>query len=114
MKKDDSVYINDILESISKIEEYSAGKNESDFLEDTQLQDSITRRLEIIGEAAKGIPAETRSKSAKTPWKQIAGMRDVLIHAYAAVNIARIWKVVQDDLPALKKEMMKLKQDMKK
>ncbi|MDP8216774.1 MAG: DUF86 domain-containing protein [Candidatus Kaelpia imicola] len=81
MKRDIRVYIEDILEAISKIEEYIKGLNsEDDFYNNTQVQDAVLRRLEIISEAVKSIPQEFRDQYLNIPWKQIAGMRDILIH----------------------------------
>lgn len=101
------LYIENILESIDKIEEYIGKIKEEDFYRNTQLQDSILRRLEIIGEATKNIPLDFRDKYSVIPWKRMAGMRDVLIHEYFGVNLKRVWRVVNKDLPRLKKEILK-------
>jgi len=108
MKRNFKVYINDILESIEKIEGYIKGVNEFGFKKDMQLQDAILRRLEVIGEAVKNIPQSFRDKYLKVPWKEIAGMRDVLIHGYFGVNIERVWKVVKEDIPRLKNNLLKI------
>ncbi len=84
MSKDVRVYIEDILEAITKIEEYMKGLSSTDdFYNNTQIQDAILRRLEIIGEAVKNISQEFRNQYPDIPWKQIAGMRDILIHEYS-------------------------------
>ncbi|MCK5026325.1 MAG: DUF86 domain-containing protein [Nanoarchaeota archaeon] len=111
MKRNIAVYIEDILESIIKIEEYTKGIGEEDFNENAQLQDAIMRRLEIIGEAVKNIPSRFRDKHPDLPWKEIAGMRDVLIHAYFGINIARVWNVVVNDIPDMKDKILKIKED---
>jgi len=82
MKKDPRPYLNDVLESIEKIEEYTGVIKEKDFYQSTQIQDSVLRRLEIIGEAVKNMPKDFRNKYPDIPWKKIAGMRDILIHEY--------------------------------
>lgn len=102
------LYIEDILESIDKIEEYIGEIKEEDFYRNTQLQDSVLRRLEIIGEAAKNIPPVFRNKYSIIPWKKMAGMRDVLIHEYFGVNLKRVWRVANKDLPRLKNEILKI------
>ena len=82
------------------------------FLQNTLVQDAVVRRLEIIGEAVKGIPQEVRSKYSEIPWKEIAGMRDVLIHAYSGVKLERVWNVIDRDLPELKRTMARINQDL--
>jgi len=68
----------------------------------------VVRRLEIIGEAVKNLPFEVKNKNPEIPWKQIAGMRDVLIHEYAGVSSKRVWKVITENLVPLKTTASKL------
>jgi len=72
------------------------------------MQDAITRRLEIIGEAVKNIPAPYKAKHPDIPWKQMAGMRDVLIHEYFDVDLNLTWSVVKQELPSVKKKLQPL------
>ena len=104
MKRDVRLYIQDILECIDKIEEYTKEITQDDFYKNILVQDAVLRRLEIIGEAVKNIPQEFRAKYPNIPWKKMAGMRDVLIHAYFGVNLKRVWKVTRKDLVDLKKK----------
>lgn len=113
MKKDLRLYIEDILECIEKIEEYSGKITEDDFYENTQIQDAIFRRLEIMGEAVKNVPKGFRERHQKIPWKNIAGMRDILIHEYSGVNLERIWKVITEDIPDLKNKILKIRENLK-
>jgi len=112
MTRDMRLYIEDILDSIAKIEKYTKDINENKFLTDTQIQDSVLRRLEIIGEAVKNIPDDFRNKYPQIPWKRIAGLRDVLIHEYFGVNLRRAWKVAKEDIVGLKQEMLKVAKDL--
>ncbi len=108
MKKEIRVFLEDIKESADRIEEYSQGMSKAHFMEDIRTQDAIIRRLEIVGEAVKNIPEDFKSKYPNIPWKQIAGMRDVLIHGYFGVNLERVWAVVERDLPELKPKVLRI------
>ncbi len=103
MTRDYNVYLTDILDCIEKIEEYTYAINFFEFENDVKAQDAVMRRIEIIGEAVKNLPDEFRNKYPDIAWKQVAGMRDVLIHEYAGVILERVWNTVQEDIPLLKK-----------
>ncbi|KMP11026.1 hypothetical protein UZ36_05790 [Candidatus Nitromaritima sp. SCGC AAA799-C22] len=112
MKRDIRVYLEDILESIAKIEAYTADMTQEQFEGNDQVQDAVIRRLEIIGEAVKHIPGDIRDRHSNIPWKNIAGMRDILIHGYFGVHIERTWKVVKENLPSLKKETQAIQTEL--
>ncbi len=112
MKKDERVYLDDIMESIALLEQYAKGIREYEFFENHGLQDSVIRRLEIIGEAAKRLSSDFKMKHSTIPWREIAGTRDKIVHEYSGVDLSRIWKTVKDDIPALKKELKKILEKM--
>jgi len=78
MKKDPKIFLEHILQCIERVEEYVEGVTKKQFLESVQLQDSIIRRIEIIGEAVKNIPKQVKDKYPDIAWKEIGGMRDIL------------------------------------
>lgn len=96
-----SAYLKHIAEAIAKVEKYTKGGRKK-FMEDTMIQDSVIRNLEIIGEAAKHLPAELRKLYPDVPWRSIRGMRNVQIHEYFGVDLDIVWKVVSQRLPVLK------------
>ncbi len=105
MKKDPLVYINHILESISAIEQYCSDISREEFLKNTQIQDAVCRRLEIIGEAANKLDTEFTDKYPDIPWFKIVAMRNILIHEYFVVDMERVYNTVQKDLSTLKQEL---------
>ncbi len=108
MKKDQLVFLEDIKDCIEKIGGYTKNVSWERFEKDVQLQDAVVRRLEIIGEAVKGITPPLRESHPEIPWKRVAGFRDILIHAYSDVNLRMVWNVIETDLPLLKEAISKL------
>ena len=108
MKRDLTLFLDDILESINLIEKYIKNVDFLEFSKKTNIQDSVIRRIEIIGEATKNIPQHFREKYPIVPWKEIAGMKDIITHAYFGIKLDKIWNVIKKDLPKLKKEINKV------
>ncbi len=106
--KDDSIYIDHILNSINRILDYIAGKDRESFEDDLVTQDAVVRQLEIIGEATKRVSKDFCSNHPDIPWSDMAGMRDVLIHDYIDVDFGVVWKTASEDIPRLKILMFKL------
>lgn len=91
----------DISEAIQLINQYIEDVDRYDLSENVEKQDAIIRRITIIGEATKRLSKEFRSQHPKIPWKQIAGMRDVLSHDYDEIDLDEVWIVVKQNLPQL-------------
>lgn len=113
MKRDPVLYVEDVLESIDLIEDYLKNSNLTKFKKDKKLQDAIARRVEIIGEAINAMPKDVKLKYPKVSWKEFAGIRNFLIHVYFGMNIFRLWNITQKDIPILKKEFIKILQEIK-
>ncbi len=108
MNRDVLIYLKDILDSIKTIEDYCNNVIKNEFMKDKKLQDAVIRRIEVIGEATKNIPDSFRNKYPTIPWKDIAGMRDVIIHTYFNVNLEMVWKVIEENLPKLKNDIKEI------
>lgn len=104
----DKVYLLDILEAAKLAAGYVSRKSLEQFLEDTQCQDAVIRRLEVIGEAARRISSETKAALPHLPWDAMTGMRNIMIHEYDDVDLGIVWETVQKDLPRLVVELQKL------
>lgn len=102
--KDDTIYIKHILSEMEDIIQFSKG-GENWFFQDKMTQKAIIRSLEVIGEAVKNLSSEFRENNPSIPWKDMAGMRDRLIHGYFDVSLERIWNVVEHIIPSLKVEI---------
>lgn len=105
MEKDPKIFLEHILESIEAIEEYAAGISQAEFSKSREKVDAVTRRIEIIGEATKNLPANFRATAIHIPWKQMTGMRDNLVHEYFGIDYDEVWHTIKEDLPVLKKEI---------
>ena len=108
MIKDDLAYIDHILDCIRKINEFSKELSLKDFKTNELVQDAIIRNIEIIGEASKKISKDTKQTYFNIPWKEIAGMRDKLIHDYLGVDVTVVWETIHQDIPMLEKLLSKI------
>lgn len=107
--KSDLLYLSNIQNCIQRIESYTVEGKEK-FLETPMIQDAVIRNFEIIGEATKRLSPELKSTYPDVAWKQIAGLRDILIHDYLKVNLHRVWGIIEQNLPQLKQTVEKILQ----
>ena len=108
MKKDTTVFLKHILESIERIDEFTSGISRERFFNSVQLQDAVISRLDIIGEAVKNIPHSFRKKHKDIPWSEAARTRDKLIHGYFGIDFELVWEIINKDLPDLKGRIKKI------
>ena len=90
MKQDVSIYIKDIFENMERAEKFVQDISYEDFAKDEKTNYAVIRRIEIMGEAAKYIPESGRQRYSEIPRKDIAGIRDKVIHFYFGVNVERV------------------------
>lgn len=112
MKKNNLVYLKHILDAISRIEGYTRGMKRDDFMVNPLVQDGAIRQLEVIGEATKRLSKEVTERCPNVPWKDVAGMRDKLIHGYFGVDLDAVWNTVNRDLPRLKRDMRNIVEEL--
>lgn len=112
MKRNVKLYVKDILEYMERAERYIEAIDFEKFIEDSKTFDAVIRCIEVIGEAVKNIPNEIRSNYPSIPWRDIAGMRDKMIHGYFTVDPEAVWLVLKQDIPRLKPYIVKLLQDL--
>ena len=99
--KRDREWLLDILESAQLITEYVMGVTRDEFLRDIQLQDSVIRRIGIIGEVAGRISKDFRDAHTEIQWSEITGMRHRMIHGYDSVDTEIVWRTSTVEVPLL-------------
>lgn len=104
-KRDPKLYLQDIEDSIAKIEAYAADFDFDEFCQDRKTIDAIVRNLEIMGEAVKNLPEEIKSKNPDIPWGEVIGMRNKATREYWGIDEEILWKTIKEDLPDFKKQI---------
>jgi len=111
MPRDYRLALDDMLEGISRIRDYTAGMTQDAFASDKKTQDAVVRNLEIIGEAVRSLPEEVKRKKPEIEWRKIADLRNILIHEYFGINVAILWDIIQSKLDGLESGCRSLLQE---
>jgi len=108
MSRDTDLYLDDIIDAVESILDYTSGLDYDDFISNAMCIDAVIKNLLVIGEAVKKIPEDIKSEHPSVDWKNIAGLRDVLIHAYFRIDNDLIWDIIQHKLKDLRDEVLKI------
>jgi len=107
-KREWKLFVEDILESVEKIEEYVKDMTLDDFKQDRKTIDAVVRNFEIIGEASRYIPDDIKIKFQNVDWKAIVGLRNRIAHEYFGISLAIVWEIIKGELPILKEQMKEI------
>ena len=109
--KDDTIYLQHIQECIARIEQYTAQGHQA-FLTSTLIQDGVIRNLQTLGQSVLKLSDSLKASHPEVDWKSIVGFRNVLVHDYLGINVARVWEVVERDVPDLQAKLAKIQQSL--
>ena len=103
--------LNDILDSIDRIQQYTEGMSLESFSDDQKSVDAVARNLQIIGEAASRLPDEFKEEHSSMEWHKVVGLRHRIVHEYFGIDIEIIWQILRKDLPALRDNLPRTQED---
>jgi uncharacterized protein with HEPN domain len=112
MSRSLSLYLEDILTSTAKIIRYTCGMNREEFVADEKTYDAVLRNLQVIGEAVKNIPVNLRERYPDIEWRKIAGLRDILAHAYFSLEDDILWDIIENKIPKLSEQINRVIQEL--
>jgi len=113
LKRSYRLFVEDILESVDKIERYVKGISYGNFVENEMIIDAVIRNLEVIGEASKNIPENIREQYTTIPWRRIIGLRNIMIHGYFGIDLSIIWEIITKNLPETKPSIVEMLNNLK-
>lgn len=113
MKRATWLFVQDIIEAIDAIESHVGTTTFDDFKNDKKTLDSVVWEIHVIGEATKNIPKGLRGKYPDIPWREMAGMRDRIVHFYFGIDHDIVWNVLKTNLPTIKNQLKRMLTDLK-
>ena len=108
----EKAYLHDIIESFELASSYLGSQTMGELAKDQQTLDAIIRRIEIVGEATKRLADDFRKANPHIPWREMAGMRDIMIHGYDRVDVIRIYTTVKERMPPMIDELKRLRDSL--
>ena len=111
MSRKISLYLNDILKSCRKIMTYTEGMTYEAFLQDDRTYEAVLLNLQIIGESVKNVPDEVRDRSPEIEWRKIAGLRDLIAHAYFQIESGIVWDIIQTKIQPLQEAVSQISRE---
>lgn len=108
---DDRLYITHVLDCIDRIERYTT-EGQASFFRSDLIQDAVARNLQTLAESVKRISAERKCAHPEVDWRGVTGFRNILVHEYLSISLARVWEIVSLDLPVLKEQMAAISRDL--
>ena len=106
------LYLKDIFEAMVAAQVFVEGMDFDAFVADDKTASAVVRKLEIIGEATKNVPEKIRQRYSQIPWRDMAGMRDRIIHAYFEVDYSVVWETVENRIPLLQPTIAQILKDL--
>src|SRR5579859_5044728 len=110
--RDERAYLQDVLDSIDKVARFLGKLTLEEFLGDEKTQSAVIREIEVIGEAARRLPQESRDRFTAVPWDDLIHLRNFYIHAYHGVQDERVWRVASNRLPRIRRSVERLLNDL--
>jgi len=107
-KREWRLYVEDVQESLGRIQEYVEGMTFEQFRGDNKTVDAVTRNFEIIGEASKFIPETVKEANPDVDWQGLVGLRNRIAHEYFVISVSVIWHIIEKELPAFEEQMKKI------
>lgn len=106
--KDDSVYLRHILDEIAFLKRISAERTLDDLINDDYFSHAVRSAIEVIGEAATNVPDRIKSENPDIPWREMAALRNRIIHGYFRIDSSIVWNVIVRDLPEIEPKISAL------